>query len=212
MHSPIATQAPSQASWPAGQVHTPAAQLAPVGQVKPQPPQLVMSACTSMQTPLQETSPAVGQVQALFMHWPPWQTLLQAPQWLRLLAVSTQASPHKLCPAGHAQAPFTHSRPPGHMVPQVPQLSSSLIVSTQSIPHAVSPAAQLAAQPPWEQNGVADVQAMPQEPQLAALESTSTQAPSPQSWRPAWQAQAPAAHEEPAPHRVPHIPQLLASV
>jgi hypothetical protein len=47
----LLTQTPLQSCWPSGQAHNPSRQLFPALQVRPQPPQLLLSEPVSRQTP-----------------------------------------------------------------------------------------------------------------------------------------------------------------
>ena len=75
----------------------------------------------------------------------------QAPQLEALAAVSTQAMPQRVWPAGQTHIPPEQmSPPPPQLLPHIPQLATSLRVSTQAPPQAVRPLEQVARQAPDE--------------------------------------------------------------
>jgi len=72
--------------------------------------------------------------------WPAAQARPQAPQWVALVAVSTQAAPQRVWPAAQTHMPPEQMRPPPpQLLPHMPQLATSLPVSTQAVPQAVRP-------------------------------------------------------------------------
>jgi hypothetical protein len=72
-------------------------------------------------------------------------TVPQPPQLVGLTSLSTQVSPQRVVPAGHAgaQVPPTHTLPDAHTLPQAPQFAESLVVSTQALPQRANPVAQV---------------------------------------------------------------------
>ena len=72
----------------------------------------------------------------------------QAPQFWKLICVSTHWLPQAVVPVGHAHLPAMQLRPLPHLVPHVPQFCESLEVSTQLWPHRVSDGAQPAVHVP----------------------------------------------------------------
>jgi hypothetical protein len=63
----------------------------------------------------------------------------QAPQLAGSEAVATQALPHRVCAAGHAQCPAEQISVERHAWPQAPQLAGSEEVSLQALAHTVLP-------------------------------------------------------------------------
>jgi hypothetical protein len=106
----------------------------------------------------------------------PPQAVSQAPQWARLLRVSTQESPHFVRPVPHVivQTPPLQTRPAPQAVPQAPQFWASLSRETHTGPQDVWAGGQTHA-PPLQI--VPPPHAAAQAPQFAGSEASSTQAP-----------------------------------
>jgi hypothetical protein len=114
---------------PAGQVQARATQVAPLGQVRPQPPQWRGSPAVLTQVPgaaPQTSGSAGGHLHAPAEQVAPEaQTSQDAPQAVGSVAVSAQRVPHRLVPAGQRQAPWSHTCVARQAVAQAPQWLSS---------------------------------------------------------------------------------------
>jgi hypothetical protein len=97
----------------------------------------------------------------------------QAPQLAALEAVSTQAAPQRVVPAGHTHMPIAQVVPRAQRVPQAPQLAVSLVVSTHAPLHVVRPIEQVIVHTPDEHTWPM-AQAVPQAPQWVGLDCRST--------------------------------------
>jgi len=141
-------------------------------------------------------------------------TFPQEPQLLLSLFSSTQAVPHRVCPAPHAgtQAPALHVVPVAQTWPHEPQLLLSVWVLMQLVPQKLVPGPHTPAQVPLTQ-AVPGAHTTPQAPQLSLSVPVFVQA-QPQKVDPGphtlthW----PPLHAEPAPQTWPHEPQLLLSL
>lgn len=78
-----------------------------------------------MQAPLTQACPAPHAVP-------------HAPQFWKLISVSTHWLLHSVLPAGQPQVLAMQACPGPHAVPQLPQLFESLVVSTQLAPQSTS--------------------------------------------------------------------------
>jgi hypothetical protein len=63
--------------------------------------------------------------------WPEAHLVLQAPQLLRSVSVSTQIPEQSVRPVGQVHLLAEQNLPPVHLVPQDPQLLASLVRLTQ---------------------------------------------------------------------------------
>ncbi len=215
---------PQTAGWSSGQEHVPAAQLAPVGQTRPQEPQFVASVCVSTQASSQTVSP-VG-------HWhvpeeqvaPVAHAVPHAPQFAGSLERSAQTvgavGGHSVVPDGHWHAPalqisFVSGQTfPHAAVASVPQFRASFRPSTHHgtcdgphvmyAPQSHVPAAHVPTSP----------HSIPHPPQFLGsvwYVAGSTHAPL-QTTCPVGHPQAPAVQTPPLGQVVPHAPQLSGSV
>src|SRR5262245_7413727 len=116
--------------------------------------------------------------------WPPLQALPHLPQLSRLVRVSTQRSPHCVCPAAQAPLPMSQIWPPVQAMPQPPQCCASVCVSTQVC--APVPA--------------------------AIMLSTTLTVTEPHSCPPFGQAHAPDSQVCVSTHAWPHAPQFCSSL
>ncbi len=100
----------------------------------------------------------------------------QAPQWIGLVARSTQLVPQVSSPESQpvVHTPSEHTVPVGQMVPQVPQLLPSELVCAQPDAHNALPLRHWQA-PPVQI--CPTVHAAPQAPQCSALDCSATHAP-----------------------------------
>jgi len=151
--------------------------------------------------------------QLLFMHCVPiGQTLVQLPQWLFVMVVSTQAPEHSIWPAAEqAQVPLVQAVAPlGHAL-QPPQcwVVPSPPFWTQVLPHisGVAPVHDVEQVVPLHTWPLG--QAFVQLPQWVASEGTQLPL---QSRRPLLQTHCPFWQPRIAPQVVPHAPQFWLSV
>jgi hypothetical protein len=108
-------------------------------QTVPHLPQFIGFVCVSTHSPLQTVSPLLpfGHLQLPPLHvvGAP-QTLLQAPQFIESVLVSTQVSMHSVCvtplASGHTHLPASQLVRVGHAMSQAPQRSALVMVSTQA--------------------------------------------------------------------------------
>jgi hypothetical protein len=108
---------------------------------------------------------------------PDAQAFPQEPQFVALLAVTTQTPPQAVWPDGHAQLPDRQTIPPAHALPHAPQWALLLVVLTsQPLPALPSqlakPVLQVSPQVPAPQLGAelaAAPQANPHAPQLVVV-------------------------------------------
>jgi hypothetical protein len=135
----VSTQVPPQSVRPIAQPQRPAVHTWPVGQARPQAPQLAALLMVLTQVRPQSVDP-IGQ-----RHAPIWQVVPiahavpQAPQLALSVMVLTQRGiavvPQLVCPAMHAlvavQVPRTHVCIAVQVRPHMPQLASSLVRSAQ---------------------------------------------------------------------------------
>lgn len=197
----------------------------PEAQVLPQLPQ--SEALTSRQAPAQQSwappglpttqgkiRPTLRQAAADPQRHPPptqrsatvvSQTLPQAPQLARSVAVSTHRPEQHDSPASQHVAPQTVA-PLGQHRNAEPLVTHSSPSAQATVPQRHSPMAHRSFSP----------QAFPQPPQWAASEPTFVQAP-PQHISPGAQIappheQPPMMHDSPAPHSTPHDPQFRRSL
>jgi hypothetical protein len=98
--------------------------------------------------------------------------------------VSTQVSPHSVCPVGQAHVPVSHTWPPVQTLPQLPQCCALVCVLTQV----------------WTP---ADV---------VTMASTTLNVDWPHNCSPPGQAQAPASQVCVDTHAVPQLPQCCSSL
>lgn len=122
------TQIPPHAKVKGGHSQVPKLQRFPPVQILPHVPQFCGSFCRSTQAPLHSVW-VPGQVSTqlpLMQSSLCWHALgaivvLHAPQWLRLVWVSTQMPLQLVCPIGQAHEPASQNVPPIHWVPHAPQ-------------------------------------------------------------------------------------------
>lgn len=204
-----------QSEVPAEHTQIDPAQVVPVGQRTPQPPQLVELDAVSTQPALQSVSGGdwAGQAHALPMQVEPASVhaFPHAPQFAELLEVSTHEPEQSVVVPGH---PPTRHEPPKqtslglHACSQVPQFITSDIVSTHPATQASSPGAQVHVDP---EHVAPAGHASPQPEQFNTSDVVSTHA-SVQSVAPtAVQPHAPATHEAPGAQTFPNAPQFAAS-
>jgi hypothetical protein len=125
------------------QVHSPAEQENPDGQVMPQPPQFWRSACVFTQAPEQSVAPAL-QTQAAAWQVPKPQAKLHEPQLLASVCLFTQRGPQASgVAAGQVHAPAVQVAVAGQLMPQSPQWLGSVWRSTQAPLHAVCPVGEV---------------------------------------------------------------------
>jgi hypothetical protein len=108
--------------------------------------------------------------------WVEPQAWPQVPQFEPLLLVSTQALLQRVWPIGQPHWPPLQLRPVEHTMPQVPQFVWLVARSTQDWPHTARPVEQLDEQVPWLQTWL-PLHTLAHDPQCAASDATSTQAP-----------------------------------
>jgi hypothetical protein len=137
--------------------------------------------------------------------------LPHAPQFAASVVRSTHRPSHARVPLGQTHAPAAQLVPPVQARPHCPQLEESLDRSTQLIPQGVAGRVHVATHAPCWQNGAVEGQAKPQRPQLAGSRSSERQTPS-HDTAPVGHAQLPPEQPCPAPHAIPHAPQLPGSV
>ena len=119
-------------------VHLPAEQINPLGQMVPQPPQLLRSVLVLTHILLQRVKPVPhNNVQApLTQVRPVAQDLLQAPQFRESVLVSTHIPELQRVGAVEGQtkvqAPLTHCRALEHWLAHLPQWLLSVCVLTQA--------------------------------------------------------------------------------
>ncbi len=207
----VFTHRPKQSVWPAGHAaQDPAMQAWPAGQTTPHMPQLLTSLATVRHTPLQLSCPA-GQTHTPAEHvMPAMQNRPHAPQLIESVAVLTHRLKQFVCPAGHVtQLPVAQTWVAAHAVPQLPQFDGSVCVNAQRPLHTTAPEKHehtlaLQKRPP--------VQTVPQPPQLLESNVGFTQRPEQAIKGAVHVVHAPPTHACPAPHTVPHEPQLFGSV
>jgi hypothetical protein len=86
--------------------------------------------------------PAQLEVQALLLHtWPPWQTVVQFPQWVA--SDATHAPLQSSMPVGHVHWLAWQVLPPLQAMPQAPQLLESDETSEHPELHIICPPGQL---------------------------------------------------------------------
>lgn len=169
-------------SLPLPPLQTPDTHVPPAAQTTPQLPQFAASDEVSLQTPPHSVSVARSQAHDPFSHRrPPGHALLHTPQWITLLARSTQLCPHcdKLASQPAAQALSEHTCVAAHAVPQTPQCAGSEPTSVQTPLQLVRPVWQLQL-PPTQL--VPAGHALSQAPQWAALSVSVTHAPAHRAW------------------------------
>lgn len=89
---------------------------------------------------------------AWHVHFPPWhvsaaeQAVVQLPQWVRSVALSTQLAPQANRPTAHVDmhVAFEQVWPDSQAWAHAPQLAESVVKSVHAVPHSVIPAVQLA--------------------------------------------------------------------
>jgi hypothetical protein len=102
-------------------------------------PHALVVVCALTQVPPQFVIP-LGHAHTPLLHTPPvGHAVVQFPQWLALLVVSTHAPEQFVWPAGHwlEHWPAAHTWPDWHVRPHWPQLAGSLAMSTHFPPHRV---------------------------------------------------------------------------
>lgn len=137
------THEPSQYVWscPHGETHRPAEQAYPLSHATPHAPQLSGSPSRSVQVPLQFVEPC-WHTQRPWTQVADWtQALLQEPQLLVSVCVSTHAPVQNVRPDEQESwhTPPAQPAPGGHEWPQVPQLEGSLCTSPQGESELLSP-------------------------------------------------------------------------
>ena len=132
-----------------------------------------------------------------------------APQFCKSLAVSTQAPWHEV-PRRHTQAPSLQVAPFLHTTPHAPQFVESEGNGTHAPAHGVSPAAQEVEHDPMSQTSFR-AQLVPQAPQWAIFERSSTQAPPQDAW-PSGHVHTPPLQIWSAAQATPQAPQLAGSL
>ena len=163
----VFTHWPLQSFVPAGHEQLDAVHVAPPTQATPHAPQLEPSVTVSTHAPLHTVSGGSHCV----WQWPVWQTepdpqtVLQVPQLLELLWVSTQAPLQRDCPTRQVHVLLTQLAPLPHASPHPPQFFGSEAVKTHDPLQLTSPEVHCAHCPPlhdWE-----EPHALAQAPQLA---------------------------------------------
>ena len=217
----LSVQSPAHASGAlAGQPHTLALHVAPLGQILPHAPQFVGSVVLSVHTngapekpPPHSSGVAVGQLHAPLTHVADaGHALPQPPQFAGSVELSMHMPLQMIRPVPHAQMPALHVPPLAHAFPHLPQFAASVVVSVQTagLPHEVGFAAGQASHTPLVH--VAPVgQGLPQPPQFAGSVETSTQSV-PQVIFPVPHTQTPAVQTAPPAHALPQSPQFALSV
>lgn len=189
----------------------PAEQVVAPRQPLPQPPQLALSFWGFTQLIPQRRSPGAHAQAPLTQLAPRGHCLLQAPQLRGSVCVSTQALPQVVFGAVQLALqvpPLQKGVAAGHTLPQAPQLFGSLWVWKQMLLQRVPPLTHW-QDPFWQV--VPAAQAVLQVPQFELFDVKSMH-PLPHTFVPAGQVQAPPMQLCPAPHRIPHPPQLFGSV
>jgi hypothetical protein len=158
-------------------------------------------------------------VPVVAMHCPPWQLvppvqgMLQPPQWVLLLLVSTQALPHNIRPAtAQPQTPLLQASAPAGQALQPPQCAivPSPVAGTHAPPaHIVCPDGHIAMQVLLLQLGVALGHIVQLGPQCVASDQSHCPL---QLNRPVTHWHIPFEHVLLAPQAVPQAPQFWLSV
>jgi hypothetical protein len=194
------------------QAHVPPVQAVPPVHVMPHEPQLFGSVVTSTQLAPQSVWPAGhAATQAPIEHtWSAPQTLLQAPQLLTSVLVSTHTPLQLVCGLAQPQVPPRHVVPLAHTIPHDPQFELSDFKSTHDAAHALRPVPHIASHLPALHTCIA-VHAVPHAPQLFGSFAVSTHDPL-QVVVPCGQTQALPLQISVDEHAVPHAPQLRGSL
>ncbi len=217
---------PAQRVVPVGQLvatQVPSVQVVPEGQMRSQPPQLVLSAKGSTQVLAQLMRPGPHET----VHIPREQTrperhaVLHAPQWFKSVCVLRQTPIQSVSPSRHEtwQRPMVQTVPDGHTIPQAPpqrvRVSTShpstefMLQSAKLMRQATSTHAPREHAP----TPLSKTHGDPHMPQLFVSLVRLRHAPE-QLVRPAphVESQLPPEQTCPALHGRPHIPQLALSV
>ena len=187
-----------------------------MGHALPQRPQLRGSLRVSVQLAPQRVCPPeqIGAQAPAVQSSPTAHALLQRPQWVFELVMSTHDDPHIMRGAVHieigVQTPAAQVSLAPHAVPHAPQLRASLWMSTQVVPQRRWKPVHTGTQAPAVHVSVA-AHTRPHEPQFCSSVCVSTQA-SRQMLCPLAQRQVPAVQVAPVGQVVPQAPQFAASV
>jgi hypothetical protein len=161
-------------------VHPPPWHVRPVEHVFPQPPQLLLSVCSSTHrpAPVPHTTSGAGHTHAPAVQLAPLAQLIpQPPQLASSVCVSTHTpvpAPQTAPLPGHAQTPSAQTAPLAQVIPHPPQLVFSSNEFTQLPSHSNWPGGHL--QVPAAQL-VAVGHIFPHSPQFSGSVVSSTQAP-----------------------------------
>jgi hypothetical protein len=157
-------------------MHVPAEQnesTEPPGHALPHAPQLSTSEVTLTQRPSHSIEPVKHVHAPAVQVWSVRQRFPHAPQWERLIVVSTQPAPGQLRAVPvQVHAPATQVPTP-QLTPHEPQLRASVMRSAQSEPHMVCPVGQRHTPPSQGTR----LQKRPHMPQLLRSVIVSTQRP-----------------------------------
>lgn len=188
----------------------PAAQPIPVGQLKPQAPQLFGSFAIVVHTPLHEIWPP-GHMQSPLLHEPPVQVRPQSPQLFGSVRIATHPPAHSACPAAHG---FTHVpdmqvSPWWQSCPHAPQLCRSIARFAHMPPGQVTAVLGHIQTP--DMHSPAEPQELPHAPQLSGSAEITAHPPFGHRTASALQVQRPAEQVPPGPQLRPHAPQFAGS-